>query len=160
VIVIAVLVLLGVGGWLTYFYWPEPDLRAPVFNWYTTDDGVTWFQDDAERVPPFDHGGKPAARLHLYSCDGGRTTFVAYLQKLPEEVLAKYRAKGVDPQSVDDDDLAAEAGWLAKRPGDRAWVNSQTDAAGYAAIIKVKCPEGKGGPPVEIFPKNPRRETK
>src|SRR5947209_8667100 len=48
----SVLVVLAVGAWLAYFFRPGPDLRPPMFNWYTTDDGASWFQDDAERVPP------------------------------------------------------------------------------------------------------------
>ena len=57
------------------------------------DDG-SWFADKAERVPPFDHHGQPAVRLHLFSCDGGKTTFVGYLEKLPEDVLQHYRIGG------------------------------------------------------------------
>jgi hypothetical protein len=155
--ILAVLAIVGAGTWLTYFYWPAPDNSPPVFNWYTVDDGASWFQDDAERIPPFGHDGKPAVRLHLFSCDGGKTTFVGYLQKLPEEVLKKYRDKGIDPATVDDDELAAETGWLVKLPGKSDWVSSKGGEPAYLAIVNVKCPDGHSGSPDEVFPKNPKK---
>jgi hypothetical protein len=96
-------------------------------------------------------------RLHLFSCDGGKTTFIGYLQKLPEEVLQKYRDNGIDPATMDDDDLSAERGWLCKRPGAAEWVNSKTGGAAYTEIITVRCPEGRAAAPLEIFPKNPKK---
>jgi hypothetical protein len=154
---LALLAVIGAASYLTWFFWPEPDHSPPAFAWYTVDDGKSWFQDDFERIPPFQHEGKPAVRLHLYSCDGGKTTFVGYLQKLPEEAFQKYRDKGIDPAKVDDDELAAESGWLAKRPGQPEWVNSKTGGKTYFAIVDVHCPEGRPGTLIEVFPKNPKK---
>jgi hypothetical protein len=114
--------------------------------YYTVDDGRTWFVDQAERIPPFDHEGRPAVRAQLFSCDHERTVFVGYLQKVPEDVLQKYRDKGIDPAAVDDDELAEEGGWLANRPGDRDWVSAKLDREGYDAIVNVHCPNGVGTP--------------
>lgn len=152
-----VTVVLAVGAFLTWFYWPEPRLVAPSRAWYTVDDGDTRFDDDAERIPPFDHDGKPAVRLHLYSCDGGKTTFVGYLQKLPEETLQKYRDKGVDPASIDDDELAGDGGWLAKRPGPGNWVNSQSDPDAFRVVVSVRCPDGETKSSEEVFPPEPTK---
>ena len=154
-LVLSLVALMGAAGWLTYYYWPDPDRSLPVFNWYTVDDGATWFQDDAERIPPFDHDGKPAMRLHLFTCDGGKTTFVGYLQKLPEETLKAYRDKGIDPAKVDDDDLAAESGWLVKVRGDEPWINSKSSPEAYQKLVSVRCPDGSM--PEEVFPKNPKK---
>jgi hypothetical protein len=113
---LALLVIAWAVGFLTWYYWPGPKLSPPTRAWYTVDDGVTRFEDELERLPPFDHQGKQAVRTHVFSCDDGKTTFVAYLQKLPQEVFKKYRDKGVDPATVDDDELAFDSGWLYKRP--------------------------------------------
>jgi hypothetical protein len=116
----------------------------PVKDFYTVDDGATLFADKMETLPPFDHEGKPAVRAGVYSYDGGKTHFVAWLQKLPEDALKERIANaGGDPAKVDDDDVAALAGWLVKKPGDAQWVNSKTDYAKYAAVKKAPLLDGK-----------------
>lgn len=126
----------------------EPVLRA----YYTTDDGKTWFTDDAERLPPFDHDGRQAVRLHLFTCDEGKTRFVGYLEKLPEEAFTTLKAEGQDPAKMDDDDIAERFGWLAKRPGDAEWRNSNKEKEAYQAIVQARCPNGALAMPV--FPRN------
>jgi hypothetical protein len=137
--------------WREWFAGP----RHPVYltkAYYTVDDGRTWFVDRAERIPPFDDDGRPAVRAQRFTCDHGKTTFVAFLQKIPDEVLQRYRDRGIDPATVDDDDLAEEGGWLAKRPGDDRWVSSKTDRDAYDAIVNVRCPDGTGTPEPVIPP--------
>lgn len=119
--------------------------------YYTVDDGKTWFVDSAERVPPFDHHGRPAVRVHLFSCDHRKTIFIGYLEKIPDEVMQRYRDRGIDPATVDDDDLAAEGGWFARRPGDSDWTNSKTDHERFMQILDVRCPGGSGYP-IEVLP--------
>ena len=53
--------------------------------WYTTDDGRTWFADDANRVVPFDHNGVPAYRCYVWTCDAGTNQFVSHLERLSEQ---------------------------------------------------------------------------
>ena len=43
---------------------------APAF--YTVDDGATWFEDDGEKLPPFQHEGKEAVRAHVFECSDGK----------------------------------------------------------------------------------------
>lgn len=152
--IVAVSVSLSSAVWLTWFYWPGPDNSLPSFAWYTVDDGRTRFADDVERNPPFEHDGKQAVRLHLFSCDGGKTTFVGYLQKFPEETLRKYRDKGVDPANVEDEELVAEGGWVYKRPGDAAWLSDRAADRKFLDVITVRCPDGRAGEPKELFPKS------
>ena len=156
-VVLSLLALLGAGTYMTWYYWPGPDTSSPTHAWYTCDDGKTRFEDSAERVPPFEHEGRQAVRLHLFSCDGGKTTFVGYLQKLPEEAFKKYRDRGIDPATVDDDVLAIESGWLMKRPGDAEWITSKGAEPNYTALITVHCPDGRAGDPLEVFPPNPKK---
>jgi len=49
--------------------------------YYTDDDGSTTFTAAANLLPPFDHNGKQAVRAVMYSCDGGKSKFVAYLER-------------------------------------------------------------------------------
>ena len=42
-----------------------PALGAGVQAFFSDDDGKTWFPDDAMKIPPFDHNGKPAYRAGL-----------------------------------------------------------------------------------------------
>ena len=46
---------------------------------YSDDDGATWFADAADRLPPFDHDGKPAFSAFVYECDG--KPFVNHLER-------------------------------------------------------------------------------
>jgi hypothetical protein len=156
-VALSLLVIAASAAWLTWFFWPMPTARPPTRAWYTVDDGATWFADDAERIPPFEHDGKQAVRLHLFTCDGGKTAFVGYLQKIPEETFAQLRRRGVDPATIDDDVLAGENGWLCKRPGaENPWVSSRDDTA-YRGVVAVRCPEGGSGTPREVVPPEPKR---
>jgi predicted esterase len=97
---------------------------------FTTDEGKTLFPIEAATRPPFVRDGKQAVRAHVYTCDRGKTSFVAYLSKFSP--------------------VAQEA--LVKRPGMTQWF--PLSSPGAALILQVKCPEGSvGKSPVEIFPK-------
>ncbi len=54
----------------------------PAHAYYTTDEGDNLFLDDADLVPPFNHDGQPALRARVFTCDHGKTRFVAYLERL------------------------------------------------------------------------------
>lgn len=64
-----------------------PQEAATTKDFYSIDDGVTSFVDEAfpTRVPPFQHQGKTAYRAHVWTCDGGKTTFVSGLQKFSDQ---------------------------------------------------------------------------
>ncbi|HZL36426.1 MAG TPA: hypothetical protein VFC78_13990 [Tepidisphaeraceae bacterium] len=155
---IAAFAILASAAWIVWTQRPvRRDLPPPRTAFYTVDDGATLFVDDAERLPPFDHGGKPAVRAIVYSCDGGKTRFVGWLQKLPEDALRKALAAARDSKAEDDDDIAAKSGWLVKKPGDAQWVNSKADLARYYQIVAhVKCPTGDATP-MRISP-DPKRK--
>jgi hypothetical protein len=109
-------------------------LATPPLNttqlYFTTDEGKTFFPLDAGTKSPTVHDGKPAYRAHVFSCDGSKTQFVAYLSKST-------------PVSTDP---------LVRKPGMTQWAPLGTAAA--AIVLDVKCPEkGGNGLPVEVFPK-------
>src|SRR4051794_37476393 len=53
--------------------------RPQTKDWFTTDEGQTWFKDSNRKVPPFDHNGKEAVFAKVYECHGQK--FVAYMKR-------------------------------------------------------------------------------
>jgi hypothetical protein len=96
---------------------------------FTTDDGKTWFADEASKKAPFLHDEKPAVRAHVFSCDGGKKLFAGYLSKFSPIVNES----------------------MVKRSGETAW--TPVSATTAVKIMDVKCPENWVGKPVEVFPK-------
>src|SRR5262245_29469532 len=48
--------------------------------YFSTDDGKSWFVDDANKVPPFPKNGKDAVRAYVYKAPDG-TKFVSHLER-------------------------------------------------------------------------------
>ena len=146
--------LLFLGGMGVLIWWESrpnaPD--GPPLAYYTVDEGKTLFADSAAALPPFDYGGRPAVRARVFSCDGGKTRSVRYLEKLPDEAFTTLRAEGKDPYKTDDDDIAERFGWSVKLPGEARWVNSLKDTTDFKRITSVTCPEGREAVPVGPTP--------
>ena len=120
-------------------------------SYYSIDDGQTFFEDDSKKIPPFKHEGKDAVRAHVFTCDGGATKFVGYLEmynpqdkKLMEDALA-----GKAPP-------AAYAGFsgqaMVKKPGPQfQWIALMPGTTQfYAQTVQVTCPDGKT--PERVYP--------
>jgi hypothetical protein len=139
--------------------------RPAVYTkaWYTTDDGQTTFLDEADRIPPFDHNGQEAVRAYKFTCDGGRNTFVAYLERYTPEArrrmeqarVAQERAmeqgEFMDPAMFDD---VAMWGTQVRKPGDPpgVWVN-QMDYERAERIVTLRCPDGTTNNLEPVFPR-------
>jgi hypothetical protein len=67
----------------------------PTKAFYSDDDGQTFFIDSADRIPPFDRNGKPAARAYVYA-DGGKRQFVGFLQRFKPDTARVLRATADD----------------------------------------------------------------
>lgn len=109
---------------------------------FTVDDGQTWFEDDASKLPPFQHEGKEAVRAHVFECDGKQ--FVNHLErftpqgrKLMEEAVVSTKAGKPLPPTI------ASSGPQIKKPGAKEWV-STGNYAKAGPILQVMCPDGKG----------------
>jgi hypothetical protein len=124
--------------------------RIPNQAFFTVDDGQTWFADDINRVPPFQHNGQEAVRAHVFTCDGGRTKFVAYLEKYSDQAKARLERMRTQAQQQQDgmmDPAMYEdvmmTGTMVRKPGDPAgrWVPQMNwDLAGR--ITEIRCPDG------------------
>lgn len=109
---------------------------------FSTDDGKTWFTDKADQFPPFTHEGKTAYRAYVFTCDGGKTKWVGYLERCTpqgKKEMAELRSKlkgshdlpSVTPELLQNIEI--------KRPGEATWVR-QGDVERAARILSVKCP--------------------
>ena len=127
----------------------------PPKQFFTTDDGKTWFAADGTRIPPFDLDGKPAYRARVYRCANGKT-FVSYLERYAEPDRKRLQ-ESVDAQKAKGTLVPTEDAFLnvleVKRPGEKEWVRfSKLAADKFQAIQRPVCPEG-GGPLEAVLPK-------
>jgi hypothetical protein len=126
------------------------EVRSGV--WFTTDDGKTLFTDEARKLPPFDHDGKPAYRAYVYSCDGGKTRFVAFLERYTPDALRQLeeQRKSSMPPELGVIDRLMNQGREVKRPGDANWVNF-SDPKGKI-IRKPVCADAPDKTPQAVLP--------
>jgi hypothetical protein len=117
----------------------------PTKAYFTIDDGQSVFEDDLEKTAPFAHDGAQAVQAHMFSCNNGRTKFVGFLEKMPDKVPQQPAGQrsGRDPRLLTS---------LVKTPRnkDAKWV-LKLGPEGAAIIASVRCPEGDGGMPMEVF---------
>ena len=65
-------------------------------SFFSSDDGATVFEDESTKVVPFMNDGRETVRAHVYTIDGGKTRWVAYLEKpQPSQPFVKKPGKGV-----------------------------------------------------------------
>jgi len=107
---------------------------------FTDDDGKTYFEDDANKLSPFDHNGKQAVLCYVYESARG-VKFVAYEQKLTDQALKSQlaekslKAPPTTPLSYDS---------LIKRPGELEWKVADLQST-LDMIHHMKCPDGTLG---------------
>ena len=115
---------------------PTLDGGGQVF--FTDDDGKSWFADDAKKIPPFDHNGKPAYRAHVYKCDG--KTFVNHMERYTDAAKKKMEALYAKPESLNDPiamESIQQTGLEFKAPGTGNWVKMTDPKLGE--VLKPKC---------------------
>jgi hypothetical protein len=132
---------------------PSTISDKPERAFFTTDDGKTWFVDEATRLAPFDHDGKEAVRCYVVECNGKRA--VNHLERYTDEgkqAMAKVReaAKHGPPPGMLVA-IAQQRGREVKRPGDAKWTKVSQGAAA-TAIITPHCPDGTSGDAKFVFP--------
>ena len=109
---------------------------------FSDDDGQSYFADGADKIPPFDHNGKPAVTAHVFRCNGGKP-FVGYLERYTPEGKKRRESLLKTPSA----DPATEAMLAANtievklaKSGNTGWVK-KTDARARD-IENVHCPDG------------------
>ncbi len=120
--------------------------RIQTRGYFTVDDGQTWFVDDIQKIPPFEHNGQEAVRAVMFTCDGGKTIFPAYLERYnakgkaaAERVRASESSNEPDYTAYDE----MERGLEVKRPRDPSapWV-PMMDYERSNSIMTPVCPDG------------------
>lgn len=117
--------------------------------YFTDDDGVTTFADDALKVPPFDHNGKQAVRARVFKL--GDKPVVNHLERYTpdgkkklEELYTNKRAMN-DPTAMEP---ILRTGFEVKAPGAKEWVKF-SDPKGR----EISVPKATGSePPEEAVP--------
>src|SRR5262249_21635889 len=124
--------------------------RSPGKAWFSDDDGKNWFADDETKVAPFEHNGKTAYRAYVFSCDGGKTKFVAFLTRFtPEGKTGLERAiANREPVERGLSGLSPASGLELKKPGELQWTKSSDARA--TLIQQPICPQGMGDTPVPV----------
>lgn len=127
---------------------PERQTRA----WFTTDDGATWFPDDAKKVPPFQTGdGKTAVRAYVYQC-AGSAPFVSHLERYTPEAkkLAEQLYKTARMPKEGSVIVEIQRGVQVKDPGEGKWMSVMDPSTNM--LIFPFCPDGSGEGAEEVRP--------
>lgn len=136
-VVVAMLCLILVVLWLRR---DSDAAEHVVLNkaYFSVDDGATFFVDDANKLPPFDHQGKPAYRCMVYTTDGSTTKYVGYLLRYPEDTKQKFEAavSSRDEGASMRQGMVLSASAEVKVPGQADWINISSPAA--VAIMNPK----------------------
>lgn len=136
--------LLGMGWQLVCDRVPEEMVGDQAY--YTVDDGKTLFVDSGQRIPPFEVNGQQAVRAMVYTCDGGRSRFVGYLQRYSQQTLDALAAMPTTAEATDRKSdyrkfAILSQGVEAKRPGEEQWIPLAMDER-FQAVMNVACPDG------------------
>lgn len=114
--------------------------RAGDTGYYTTDDGQTTFADRLGLFPPFDYQGRTAVRAWMFTCDGGKTQFVGYLERFTPAAKSRLEAQAADFKTGKSriPPVAGPTDTEVKKPGpNNPWIN-RTDIRA-SSITKVEC---------------------
>jgi hypothetical protein len=105
-------------------------------SWYTSDDGRSAFVDEAGKLVPFERDGKTIYRCYLWTCDGGKTRFVAHLERIKPDVLAALKSAG-----------RTRADLLETPPGSIQVKRPQTGDTGWCDIADPRAEQITTPPP-------------
>jgi len=119
-------------------------------NFYSDDDGKTWFADSAAKAAPFDHNGQQAYEAEVYRC-GDWKPFVAFLISYEPDDKAAIEAAAPNRVRYVLADAATRR--LVKRPGGRTWLKPTSETTReYQAMFTPHCPDGSNTDPVYVTP--------
>lgn len=115
---------------------------GPPSDYFTVDDGKTYFIAGDDNVPPFDHDGQQAVRAYVFQCGGKQ--FVGYLERFTPKYHDAVVAHGVTPEAV-------RFGREIKHPGETTW-HAVTNLATETKLTDIHCPDGGTDIPEAIEP--------
>lgn len=137
-----VLLAAATAAWLTLGQAKDEGRHMPTDKaFFTTDDGATFFADDAAKSSGFDHSGLPAYRAYVFRQNGGQP-FVGYLERMAPESRTKLDKLGGDPRKRNDPNAMRSivAAQEIKKPGDDRWCKRSSNEA--QSVIAIHGPDG------------------
>ncbi len=138
---VGVLLLVGAVAYIVRSVMPS---SAYAQGYFTTDDGQSLFTADMDTPTPFDHYGRSAYRAWVFTCDGGKTKFVGYLERYTPKARDRIaqELKEVESGARRGSPSIGPADSEVKKPGaDNPWV-SRSNYQAAAKITNVQCPDG------------------
>jgi hypothetical protein len=154
-----VLLLIAAGASLLMFRGGSDRTAAPTpggvdLAWYSHDDGQSWFAEKRNRLNYVTRDGRPAYRCWVYTCDGGKTKFAAYLERYAPEAQKQLQAiidgkRRADPAILEQ--ISAN-GIEVKKPGAGTWISTADPRA--AELKDPACPKGGSDRP-QLVPPTP-----
>jgi hypothetical protein len=121
-------------------------------EFFSVDDGKSWFVDDAGKLPPFDYQGKPAYRVRVYRCPHGKE-FVSHLERYSDADAKRMKQLIDDEKTRSMEFIQLESGFEVKKPGAKEWMKlTQQVSARADAIRAPKCPEGSSAGLTRVSP--------
>ncbi len=156
-VTIAGILLVALAGWVAYKTATDQGLtgKQPTQYYFTTDDGRTLFAAPMTSIPPFEKDGKPAVLAHVFTCDKGKSQFVAYLAKYTDEFAKRAAAEAAKTNAGGQGGglltgPAAAMATLVKKPGDKEWV--PVTSGNGSNISAIFCPSRDPWDLVEKYP--------
>ena len=146
-----VVLLLAAVAWIAYNLQPSRGAGIATEDFFTVDEGRTWFKASVANIPPFQHEGKTACGVKLYTCDGGKTVFAGLLQRYTEGAratlvkAAEAAGDDVDAGDIPFSDPGITLGGIEyKKPmSDSPWVGSG-DRRAFSEVTTIQCKEPGG----------------
>jgi hypothetical protein len=144
---VVLLLILAAGGWFAYQGTrPEsPDAR----QFYTDDDGKTWFADKGGKIVPYERSGKTVVLANVFEINGRK--FVAYMTRYPADVAERLRTGSTEaalpekPKNLQDAMTAVRKKGIRfeyKKPGDSQWHDIDGDPEAMARYLNLNSREG------------------
>ena len=125
---------------------------VPAFvDYFTVDNGATWFAGDGTQVAPFDYEGKTALQAHVFRCPDGKE-FVGYLERNSEEgkriiEIVRSGKAGEHPEITPASGVFVQNSKEFRRPDEKGWTKAD-DATAVRKIREVRCEDGES--PIEL----------
>jgi hypothetical protein len=115
-----------------------PSGKPPEKNYFTIDDGRTWFADSCLQLPPFNHDGAEAVRCYVFEGKDGK--FAGLLQKYDPDTQAALAKRAVQV-------LPLGAPVMVKKPGEKNWTKMGPEALSLV-LMRITAPDGSDAEPV------------
>jgi hypothetical protein len=129
------LAIIGAAIGVVWITGSSRDFVAPQslgnLEFYSDDDGATFFVDDVHELTPFRHEGKDAVRAYVYRCPG-TSSFVGYLQRQTEYGRQQ---RGVAGDTGSRPTIAEPPILEVKKPGDKNWI--PVDPKHFTKVLDV-----------------------